>query len=136
MSKGGDMTGSRAHDWALPSLVGILALSLLSLAMAIEQASAQQSPPPNNPNPYLMGSEGYDKGPRGLTSYQPVAIDQPFAARMAQDVADKPGVEREHQALLDERYDLSDRPAQGVMMEHGKPLQEGVRVKLPPGVTW
>jgi hypothetical protein len=21
-------------------------------------------------------------------------------------------------------------------MEHGKPLQEGVRVKLPPGVTW
>jgi cytochrome c peroxidase len=130
------MTGSRAHDWALPSLVGILALSLLSLAMAIEQASAQQSPPPNTPNPYLMGSEGYDKGPRGLTSYQPVAIDQPFAARMAQDVADKPGVERTHQALLDERYDLSDHPAQGVTMEHGKPLQEGVRVRLPQGVTW
>ena len=21
-------------------------------------------------------------------------------------------------------------------MEHGKPLQEGIRVKLPPGVTW
>ena len=83
-----------------------------------------------------MGSEGYGKGPRGLTSFQPIAIDQPFAARMAQDVAAKPGIEREHQALLEERYDLGDRPAQGVTMEHGKPLQEGVRVKLPAGVTW
>ena len=38
--------------------------------------------------------------------------------------------------MLDERYDLSDHPAQGVTMERGKPLQEGVRVKLPTGVTW
>jgi hypothetical protein len=57
------------------------------------------------PNPYLQGTEGYEKGPRGLTSYQPIAIDQPFAARMAHDVAAKPGIEREHQAVLDERYD-------------------------------
>ena len=83
-----------------------------------------------------MGTEGFNKGPRGLTSYQPVAIDQPFAAIMAHDVAAKPGIEREHQAVLDERYDLSDHAAQGVTMEHGKPLQEGVRVKLPSGVTW
>src|SRR2546430_12470979 len=55
---------------------------------------------------------------------------------MAQDVAAKPGIEREHQAVLDERYDLGDHPAQGVTMERGKPLQEGVRVKLPTGVTW
>jgi cytochrome c peroxidase len=71
-----------------------------------------------------------------LTSYQPIAIDQPFAARMAHDVTAKPGIERAHQALLEERYDLGDHPAQGVTMEHGKPLQEGVQVKLPPGVTW
>jgi cytochrome c peroxidase len=38
--------------------------------------------------------------------------------------------------LLGERYDLSDRPAKGVAMSGGKPVQEGVRVKLPPGVTW
>ena len=68
-----------------------------------------------------------------MTSYMPIAIDQPLAARMAHDVAAKPGIEREHQALLEERYDLSDHPAQGVTMERGKPLQEGVRVKLPPG---
>ena len=87
-------------------------------------------------NPYLMGTEGYNKGPRGLTSYQPVAIDQTFSAVMAHDLAAKPGIEREHQAMLEQRHDLSDRPAQGITMERGKPLQEEVRVKLPSGVTW
>src|SRR6202042_928867 len=105
-------------------------------------ADAQQPPqagapsPQGAPNPYLMGSEGYYKGPRGLTSYQPIAIDQPFAAIMAHDVAAKAGIERAHQEMLEERYDLGDHPAQGVTMEHEKPLQEGVRVKLPSGVTW
>jgi cytochrome c peroxidase len=111
-------------------------LSLGSLILQFGHADAQQPPQAAPQNPYLMGSEGYDKGPRGLTSYQPIAIDQPFAARMAADIAAKPGVEREHEALLNERYDLSDHPAQGVTQEHGKPLQEGVRVKLPQGVTW
>ena len=50
--------------------------------------------------------------------------------------AAKPGVEQEHNALLNERYDLSDRPAQGVTIDRAKPVQEGVRVKLPAGVTW
>ncbi|HEY4960376.1 MAG TPA: hypothetical protein VII29_05935 [Terriglobales bacterium] len=38
--------------------------------------------------------------------------------------------------LLSERYDLSDRPASGVVMDRTKPVQEGVRVKLRSGVTW
>jgi cytochrome c peroxidase len=38
--------------------------------------------------------------------------------------------------LLNERYDLSNRPAKGVTMSRGKPIQEGVRVKLPRGITW
>jgi cytochrome c peroxidase len=113
-----------------------IVLSLAALILSFVPADAQQQPQTAAPNPYLMGTEGFEKGPRGLTSYMPIAIDQPFAARMAHDVAAKPGIEREHQAMLDERYDFSDRPAQGVTMERGKPLQEGVRVKLPPGVTW
>jgi cytochrome c peroxidase len=110
-------------------------LMLTSLVLAFH-ADAQQAPQTPPPNPYLMGTEGFYKGPRGLTSYMPIAIDQPFAARMAHDVAAKPGIEREHQEMLEARYDLGDHPAQGVTMERGKPLQEGVRVKLPPGVTW
>ena len=110
------------------------AIALTGLVLTFVHADAQQQP--QAPNPYLMGTEGLNKGPRGLTSYQPIAIDQPFAAIMAHDVAAKPGIEREHQAMLNERYDLSDRPARGVTMERGKPLQEGVRVKLPSGMTW
>ncbi|MBI5683881.1 MAG: cytochrome B6 [Verrucomicrobia bacterium] len=49
---------------------------------------------------------------------------------------DKPRFAERHTKLLNERYDLSDRPAQGVTMARGKPVQEGVRVKLPDGATW
>jgi cytochrome c peroxidase len=113
-----------------------IVLLLVGLILSFVHADAQEESKKGAPNPYLKGTEGYYKGPRGLTSYQPIAIDQPFAARMAHDVAAKPSIERAHQALLEERYDLGDHPAQGVTMERGKPLQEGVRVKLPPGVTW
>jgi len=73
---------------------------------------------------------------RGQTSYMPVDIKETFAAIMARMTAAKPGIEKEHNALLNERYDLSDRPVPGVTMERGKPLQGGVRVKLPAGMTW
>jgi cytochrome c peroxidase len=119
-----------------PSNRSLIALLLVGVILPFVHADAQQESQKGAPNPYLKGTEGYYKGPRGLTSYQPIAIDQPFAARMAHDVAAKPGIEREHQAVLEERYDLGDHPAQGITMERGKPLQEGVRVKLPSGVTW
>jgi cytochrome c peroxidase len=122
----------RSRIW----IVLLLASLILSFGHADAQQEAKKEPKIDAPNPYLMGTEGYYKGPRGLTSYQPIAIDQPFATRMGQDVAAKPGIEREHQTLLEERYDLGDHPARGVTMERGKPLQEGVRVKLPPRVTW
>jgi cytochrome c peroxidase len=125
------MLGSSGRKWIVLPLLG-LALSVIPIS---DRTDAQQ-PPTADQNPYLKGTEGYGQGPRGLTSYMPVAIDQPFADRMAHDVAAKPGIEREHQAVLEERYDLSDRPARGVTMERGKSLQEGVRVKLPQGVTW
>ena len=38
--------------------------------------------------------------------------------------------------LLGARYDLGDRPAAGVTMSRGKPIQDGVRVTLPAGATW
>ena len=50
--------------------------------------------------------------------------------------AAKPDIEKEHTNLLDARYDLSNRAAKNATMSRGKPLQEGIRVKLPSGVTW
>jgi cytochrome c peroxidase len=38
--------------------------------------------------------------------------------------------------LLTARYDLGDRPVAGVTMSRGKPIQGGVRVKLPSAGTW
>src|ERR1017187_20539 len=73
---------------------------------------------------------------RGQTSYAPVDIKESFASIKSRMTAAKPRIEKEHADLLEERYDLSNRPAQGATMSRGKPLQEGVRVKLPPGATW
>ncbi len=73
---------------------------------------------------------------RGVTSYAPVDSKEGFASVMARMKAEKPKVMKRHAALLNERYDLSSRPAKGVTMFRGKPIQEAVRVKLPKGVTW
>jgi cytochrome c peroxidase len=63
-------------------------------------------------------------------------IAEDFAALATRLQQDKPRFASRHQALLAERYDLADRPALGVTMSRGKPVQAGVRVKLPQGTTW
>jgi cytochrome c peroxidase len=70
------------------------------------------------------------------SSYAPVDIKETFATIMARMKAAKAEVMKRHMDLLNQRYDLSDRPAQGVTMSRGKPIQEGVRVKLAGGMTW
>src|SRR3954462_62735 len=76
-----------------------------------------------------------DQLPPQLT-YRPLPT-QPLDAVRAADEAEKPSVTQRQEALLNERYDLSNRPIPGVMMSGGrKPVQAGVRVKLPAGATW
>ena len=70
------------------------------------------------------------------TSYSPVVITKPFADTMADMQAAKDGVMKRQMQLLEERYDLRDRPCRSVAMSRGKPVQRGVRVKLPKGMTW
>ncbi len=70
------------------------------------------------------------------SSYMPVDQEEAFEDLMARYVDQKDEVEARHQELLDKRYDLSDRPKEGVEMSGGKAIQEGVRVRLPEGVTW
>jgi cytochrome c peroxidase len=50
--------------------------------------------------------------------------------------AEKTKFAQRQQALLAERYDLADRPSKFTTMSSGKPVQDGVRVKLPAGMTW
>ena len=67
------------------------------------------------------------------TSYLPVAVKESTRTIQERMEAAKPAVMHRQLALLGDRYDLSDRPAAGVTMSRGKPVQEGVRVKLPTG---
>jgi cytochrome c peroxidase len=64
------------------------------------------------------------------------AADADFQSLVQRMQSDKPRFADRQQKLLAERYDLADRPAPGVTMTRGKPVQGGVRVKLPAGVTW
>ena len=74
--------------------------------------------------------------PTARTSYAPIALEEDFDAVVRRMQEAKPGIQRRHQALLKQRYDLSNRPAPGVTMSRGKPVQAGVRVRLPEGVSW
>jgi len=65
-----------------------------------------------------------------------VAAVEDFSALVKRLQQEKPEFAKRQQALLAERYDLSDRPAPGVTMSRGKPVQQGVRAKLPKDMTW
>jgi cytochrome c peroxidase len=85
---------------------------------------------------FLLASGAWGETGQRSTSYAPVAVDPDFQKKMREMKAAKAAVTKRHQELLTERYDLSNRPAAGVTMTRGKPVQEGVRVKLPRGTTW
>ncbi len=70
------------------------------------------------------------------SSYAPVVVKEDFPVTMSRMKGAKAEVMQRQKKLLDERYDQADRPANGVTMAGGKPVQEGVRVKLPEGMTW
>jgi len=62
--------------------------------------------------------------------------DEAFDAFVRGFQKDKPTFAKRQQDLLAARYDLANRPAQGVTMSKGKAVQEGVRVRLPKDMTW
>ncbi len=70
------------------------------------------------------------------TSYSPVDIKESFAAIMARMKVAKPEVMKRQMDVLQERYDVANRSAKDVTMSRGKPVQEGVRARLPQGMTW
>lgn len=73
--------------------------------------------------------------PARPTSYTNV-VEEDFGTVMARMKGQKAQIEQRQAALLEERYDLADRPAAGVTMSRGKAVQDGVRVKLKNGQSW
>lgn len=95
--------------------LAILASSIFSLAYA---------DPPTTPSTSVP------------SSYMPVDLHESFQSVMQRMNAAKQEFNNKQQELLKQRYDLSNKPSKTVTMSNGKPVQEGVRVKLPAGVTW
>ncbi|MCH8881382.1 MAG: cytochrome B6 [Planctomycetes bacterium] len=84
----------------------------------------------------LVGSLSVSFADQKPSSYAPVVIKEDFQAVMARMSAAKAEVMKRQMDLLQERYDLSNRPAKGVAMSRGKPIQAGVRVKLTQDTSW
>jgi len=97
----------------------MLALGAIGVGLGLAWAQAPTPPPSKTPS-----------------SYSPVVITEDFATTMRRLSAEKPAAQRQQQLLLAERYDLANRAAAGVTMSRGKAVQDGVRVKLPAGLTW
>lgn len=76
-----------------------------------------------------------DKPKEKPTSYMPVDIREDFQVTLERMRAARPIVMKRQMDLLASRYDLSNKPSKDTMFR-GKPVQEGVRVKLPAGLTW
>ncbi len=74
--------------------------------------------------------------PSGATSYMPVDLKEAFATVMACMKAAQPEIQKRQADWLAERYDLANRSAAGVTMSRSKPIQEGIRVRLPAGTSW
>ncbi|MCW8128226.1 hypothetical protein [Microbulbifer halophilus] len=81
-----------------------------------------------------LPSVAQDKGPP--SSYMPVVDHESFETTLERMRDEKPEIQKRHEALLQQRYDLSDNPVEGVTMSGGKAVQGGVRVKLPDGASW
>ena len=107
------MTYLSRSTWALVT-VGTTMLTVLSLCPAREE---NKKPSENPVKPAVPAKES-------------------FSALVARMEAAKPEVLKRQAALLEERYELADKPAVGVTMSGGKKLQGGVRIKLPRGMTW
>lgn len=70
------------------------------------------------------------------SSYLPVVSIEDFQTVKKRLEAEKNATETRQQNLLKERYDLSNKPDNNTKMSNGKPVQAGIRVKLPEGMRW
>jgi len=109
---------------------GLVVLGCLGLAPALLSLTHAQQGSANSPN------EKATTPTRGASSYSQVVITESFDTIRTRMAKSKPEVMHRQKALLEQRYDLADRPAKTVVQsDRTIPIQEGVRVKLPAGIS-
>ena len=103
----------------------------LGTVLLLGLASAQENPQRRAP-----GEENLPKEVDAKQSYLPVVPEKPFEEVYESDRAEKDEIQQRQKSLLEERYDLRDDPSDVEMSAKRKMVQQGVRAKLPDGVTW
>lgn len=103
------------------------ALALATLVSSTVSLVFADTPAPSSSN---------NTKPSLPSSYAPVVINETFQSILQRMSAAKDGINAKQQKLLEDRYDLSNNPSKTTKMTGGKPIQEGVRIKLPEGMTW
>ena len=74
--------------------------------------------------------------PRAAAHVDPAPVLEGLPAVIARMQAEQPAIQQRHLELLQARYDLGDHAAPDVTMARDKPVQAGVRVRLPANLTW
>jgi cytochrome c peroxidase len=106
----------------------LIAVAGLALGGAFAQSAKDPKPGgQKTPTPKETGDQTYTI---------PIVAEESFKAVMDRDVREKAGVMRRQQSLLESRYDLSNRASKLMMAGGRRAIQQGVRVKLPSGMTW
>jgi cytochrome c peroxidase len=112
--------------------IGMVGLAFMMTA----GCEVPDDPPDDTPAPVTTPPDPGTKPP--AVAQGPLPGDQhfDFPSSLALGQMIRPIVAERQRLLLEERYDLSDSPVPGLTMTRGKPVQGGIRVKLPPGITW
>jgi len=125
-----------------------IALSLVitglvaATTIALQPATGQQPLlPPNRPTaPTEANAERTKEKPSAMKSeektYMKVVKEKTFKEIYETDTAKRDKVNQRQTGLLDERNDLADNPSEVWMSGERKKVQQGIRVKLPEGMTW
>jgi superoxide dismutase, Fe-Mn family len=84
-----------------------------------------------------LGAAAQEIQKRGKTSYLQVDQTEPFASIFNRMTSEKAAIERRHESLLEQRYDLSNRPAKGATtLAATQPSYEEVHVFALPKLAY
>jgi len=108
-------------------------MSCLHVALAVALSAAATVVPAQEGKP---GAEFATTGEGIVGTYRKMVPHDDFDTARARDEKNKPKAMERQRRLLQERYDLSDRRAPVKMSGGRRAVQEGVRVRLPAGMTW
>ncbi|WP_207395092.1 cytochrome B6 [Bremerella alba] len=105
--------------------------------LLVATANGQQVPPmaPDNVDVEPPMKESSTPKPKPKT-YMEVVKEKPFQEVYEADAAKRDDINQRQADLLGHRYDLTDQPSDIWMSGKRKKVQQGIRIRLPEGMTW